>query len=27
MVMRALCGLGQRNAALEQYHRCQDILA
>ncbi|MGC9335763.1 MAG: AfsR/SARP family transcriptional regulator, partial [Anaerolineae bacterium] len=27
LVMRALCGLGQRNAALEQYHRCQDILA
>ncbi len=25
LVMRALCRLGQRNAALEQYLRCQEI--
>jgi ABC-type oligopeptide transport system substrate-binding subunit/DNA-binding SARP family transcriptional activator len=26
LTMRALCRLGQRNAALEQYHRCQQIV-
>jgi ABC-type oligopeptide transport system substrate-binding subunit/DNA-binding SARP family transcriptional activator len=27
LAMRALCRLGRRNAALEQYHRCQEIVA
>jgi hypothetical protein len=26
LAMRAYCGLGQRNAALEQYHRCCEIV-
>jgi ABC-type oligopeptide transport system substrate-binding subunit/DNA-binding SARP family transcriptional activator len=26
VAMRAFCRLGQRNAALEQYHRCQEIV-
>ncbi|MFQ5813768.1 MAG: ABC transporter substrate-binding protein, partial [Anaerolineae bacterium] len=26
LVMRAYCHLGQRNAALEQYHRCREIV-
>jgi ABC-type oligopeptide transport system substrate-binding subunit len=26
LTMRAFCRLGQRNAALEQYHRCQQIV-
>jgi DNA-binding SARP family transcriptional activator len=26
VAMRAYCRLGQRNAALEQYHRCQEIV-
>ena len=27
LVMRALCRLGRRNAALEQYQRCQEVIA